>query len=134
MQDLGCTVNYLMSALTAKKIEPEEYVSDKVVCLRLIDILSDWKSRAVTSGKFEVLFQEESRIEDLKIVWCSWHRNQCHKLGAFVDIVSIRMGLYISVTSVINFVKDPNQVIAVQQKVSVTVMEIDISRSELPCR
>ena len=51
--------------------------------------------------------------------------------GAFVDVGVHQDGLvHISHLSD-RFVKDPNQIIAVQQKVKVTVMEVDVPRKRI---
>ncbi len=135
-KDLGCTVTDLInSAALRKKLELKKYVSEKVGLPTLMDMLSELeKPGRDPREKFEVFSFEESihEIKDLKVgMALPGIVTNVTNFGAFVDIGVHQDGLvHISHLSD-HFVKDPNQVIAVQQKVRVTVMEVDPIRKRI---
>ena len=135
-KDLGCTVADLMTSLELrKKLDLKKYVSDKVGLPTLTDILLELeKPGRDPREKFEVFSFEEGihEIKDLKVgMVLPGIVTNVTNFGAFVDVGVHQDGLvHISHLSD-KFVKDPNQVIAVQQKVKVTVMEVDASRKRI---
>ncbi len=135
-KDLGCTVNDLMTrAELRKKLDLKKYVTDKVGLPTLTDILSELeKPGRDPREKFEVFSFEEGihEIKDLKVgMVLPGIVTNVTNFGAFVDIGVHQDGLvHISHLSD-KFVKDPSAVIAVQQKVKVTVMEVDAPRKRI---
>ncbi|MEQ1585872.1 MAG: Tex family protein [Cyclobacteriaceae bacterium] len=135
-KDLGCTVKDLMtSAELRKKLELKKYVTDTVGLPTLTDILAELeKPGRDPREKFEVFSFEEGvhEIKDLKIgMALPGIVTNVTAFGAFVDIGVHQDGLvHISHLSD-RFIKDPNEVIAVQQKVKVTVLEVDIPRKRI---
>jgi uncharacterized protein len=135
-KDLGCTVKDLMtSAELRKKLELRKYVTDTVGLPTLTDILAELeKPGRDPREKFEVFSFEEGvhEIKDLKIgMVLPGIVTNVTAFGAFVDIGVHQDGLvHISHLSD-RFIKDPNEVIAVQQKVKVTVLEVDIPRKRI---
>ena len=135
-KDLGCSVKDLMtSAELRKKLDLKKYVTDTVGLPTLTDILSELeKPGRDPREKFEVFsFQEGvNEIKDLKIgMVLPGIVTNVTNFGAFVDVGVHQDGLvHISHLSD-RFVKDPNQVVAVQQKVRVTVMEVDVPRKRI---
>ncbi len=135
-KDLGCTVSDLMSsAELRKKLDLKRYVNDKVGLPTLSDILAELeKPGRDPREKFEVFSFEEGihEIKDLKIgMVLPGIVTNVTNFGAFVDIGVHQDGLvHISHLSD-KFVKDPATIIAVLQKVKVTVMEVDVARKRI---
>lgn len=134
--DLGCTIKDLMtSAELRKKLDLKKYVSNTVGLPTLTDILSELeKPGRDPREKFEVFEFAEGvhEIKDLKIgMKLPGIVTNVTAFGAFVDIGVHQDGLvHVSHLSD-KFVKEPSQVVAVQQKVQVTVMEVDIARKRI---
>jgi len=135
-KDLGCTVKDLMtSAELRKKLELKKYVTEAVGLPTLTDILAELeKPGRDPREKFELFSFEEGvhEIKDLKIgMVLPGIVTNVTAFGAFVDIGVHQDGLvHISHLSD-RFIKDPNELIAVQQKVKVTVLEVDIPRKRI---
>ncbi len=134
--DLGCTVSDLMtSGDLRKKLDLKKYVSESVGLPTLNDILSELeKPGRDPREKFEAFaFQEGvNEIKDLKVgMVLPGIVTNVTNFGAFVDIGVHQDGLVHVSHLADRFVKDPNQVVAVQQKVKVTVMEVDVPRKRI---
>jgi protein Tex len=135
-KDLNCSVKELMTrAELRKQLDLKKYVSDTVGLPTLTDILSELeKPGRDPREKFEVFsFQENvHEIKDLKVgMSLPGIVTNVTAFGAFVDVGVHQDGLvHISHLSD-QFVKDPGQVVAVQQKVKVTVLEVDIARKRI---
>jgi uncharacterized protein len=135
-KDLGCTLKDLMtSAELRKKLDLKKYVTNTVGLPTLTDILLELeKPGRDPREKFEVFSFEEGihEIKDLKIgMKLPGIVTNVTNFGAFVDIGVHQDGLvHISHLSD-RFVKDPNEVVAVQQKVKVTVLEVDAARKRI---
>jgi len=134
--DLGCTIKDLMtSAELRKKLDLKKYISDTVGLPTLTDILTELeKPGRDPREKFEVFEFAEGvhEIKDLKIgMKLPGIVTNVTAFGAFVDVGVHQDGLvHISHLSD-KFIKDPNRVVAVQQKVHVTVVEVDIPRKRI---
>lgn len=135
-KDLNCTIKDLMtSADLRKQLDLKKYVTSTVGLPTLTDILSELeKPGRDPREKFEVFsFQEGvNEIKDLKIgMALPGIVTNVTNFGAFVDIGVHQDGLvHISHLSD-QFVKDPNAAITVQQKVQVTVLEVDVARKRI---
>lgn len=135
-RDLGCTIKDLMtSAELRKKLELKKYVTEAVGLPTLTDILAELeKPGRDPREKFELFSFEEgvNEIKDLKIgMVLPGIVTNVTAFGAFVDIGVHQDGLvHISHLSD-RFIKDPNEAIAVQQKVKVTVLEVDVPRKRI---
>lgn len=135
-QDLTCTVQDLMrDANLRTKIKVEKYVTGTVGLPTLKDILAELaKPGRDPRQQFEVFHFAEgvTKPADLKpgqklpgLV------TNVTAFGAFVDVGVHQDGLvHISQLSD-NFVKEPNEVVKVGQKVQVTVMEVDLQRNRI---
>jgi len=135
-RDLGCSVRDLIKdELLRKKIVLQKYVSDKVGLPTLNDILGELaKPGRDPRQQFEAFSFTEgvNKISDLQVgMKLPGIVTNVAAFGAFVDIGVHQDGLvHISQLSD-NFVKDPADVVKVQQKVMVTVLEIDLERSRI---
>jgi uncharacterized protein len=134
--DLGCTVRDLMtSAELRRKLDLKNYVSDKVGIPTLKDIVNELeKPGRDPREKFEVFSFTEgvNTINDLTIgMKLPGIITNVTNFGAFVDIGVHQDGLvHISHLSD-KFIKDPKEAVAVQQKVFVTVVEVDVARKRI---
>jgi uncharacterized protein len=134
--DLGCAVNDLMkSAELRKNLDLKKYVTDKVGLPTLNDIMTELEKPGRDPRKvFEVFSFTDgvNAINDLTIgMKLPGIVTNVTKFGAFVDVGVHQDGLvHISHLSD-NFVKDPQEVVTVQQKVLVTVTEVDVPRKRI---
>lgn len=134
--DAGCTVKDLMTqAELRKQLNLEKYINEKVGLPTLKDIVTELeKPGRDPRESFEVFSFTEgvNTVADLKIgMSLPGIVTNVTNFGAFVDIGVHQDGLvHISHLSD-TFVKDPNKAVAVQQKVKVTVVEVDVERKRI---
>jgi uncharacterized protein len=135
-RDVGCTVaDLLREEKLRKKIEPSKYVSEQVGMPTLNDILAELaKPGRDPRQQFEIFRFAEGveKLEDVKpgmkvpgIV------TNVTAFGAFVDIGVHQDGLVHVSQLADRFVKDPHEVVKVQQHVLVTVLEVDLPRKRI---
>lgn len=134
--DLGCQVSDLLRDATLRsRIVPDAYVTETIGLPTLTDILAELaKPGRDPRQEFEAFSFKEGveKLEDLEpgmklpgIV------TNVTAFGAFVDIGVHQDGLVHVSQLADRFVKDPSEVVKVQQKVSVTVLEVDIPRKRI---
>ena len=134
--DLNCSVKELMSSGELRRqLDLKKYVSDKIGLPTLTDIVQELeKPGRDPRSTFEIFSFTEgvNTIGDLKIgMKLPGIVTNVTNFGAFVDIGVHQDGLvHISHLSD-KFVKDPKEVIAVQQKVMVTVVEVEVDRKRI---
>lgn len=135
-EDLGCTIEDLISDVSLRnKIDLKQYTSEDVGLPTLQDIIEELaKPGRDPRDTFEVFsFQEGvNNMEDLRIgMVLPGIVTNITNFGAFVDIGVHQDGLvHVSHLSD-SFVKNPAEVVSVQQKVTVTVMEVDTNRKRI---
>ncbi|MBI1911453.1 MAG: RNA-binding transcriptional accessory protein [Deltaproteobacteria bacterium] len=135
-KDKGCTVQDLMSNSELRSsIDLKKYVTDKVGLPTLEDIMKELaKPGRDPRETFESFrFQEGiEKIEDVKAgMRLPGIVTNVTAFGAFVDIGVHQDGLvHISQLSD-KFIKNPNDAVKVQQKVMVTVLEVDLKRNRI---
>jgi uncharacterized protein len=134
--DLGCTVSDLMrNEAFRKKIALKNYVTEKVGLPTLNDIMSELAKPGRDPRQQFQLFSFAEGVEKI------WDLKPGMKLpgivtnvtafGAFVDLGVHQDGLvHISQLSD-QYVKNPADVVKVQQKVQVTVLEVDLARKRI---
>jgi uncharacterized protein len=135
-KDLGSSVRDLMSSEELRKrIVLKNYVSETVGLPTLQDILDELaKPGRDPRETFEVFnFQEGvNSMADLKVgMKLPGVVTNITAFGAFVDIGVHQDGLVHLSHLADRFVKDPNEVVTVTQKVQITVMEVDIPRKRI---
>ena len=135
-RDLDCSLNDLMrTEALRKQIDLKRYMTETVGLPTLNDILSELaKPGRDPREQFETFAFSEGvgKIEDVKpgmklpgIV------TNITAFGVFVDIGVHQDGL-VHISALSNrFVKNPNEVVKVHQKVMVTVMEVDVERKRI---
>jgi uncharacterized protein len=134
--DLSCSVKDLIrDAGLRKKITGKKYVSETVGEFTINDILKELEKpgRDPRQSIEEFRFEETIRtVEDLKpgMVVPGIVTNITN-FGAFVDIGVKQDGL-VHISQLSNtYVSDPNSVVKLNQKVMVTVMEVDVARKRI---
>ncbi len=135
-KDLGCSVQELLhDEQTRNKIQLAKYVTDSIGMPTLQDIIKELaKPGRDPRQQFEAFSFTENieKMEDLRpgmklpgIV------TNVTAFGAFVDIGVHQDGL-VHISQLANtFVKDPNEVVRVQQTVMVTVVDVDLQRKRI---
>ncbi|GAA0878180.1 Tex family protein [Algoriphagus jejuensis] len=135
-KDLKASVQELMSSEDLRsKIILKNYVSETVGLPTLQDILEELsKPGRDPRETFEVFaFQDGvNSMSDLKVgMKLPGVVTNITAFGAFVDIGVHQDGLVHLSHLADRFVKDPNEIVSVNQKVQVTVMEVDIPRKRI---
>jgi protein Tex len=134
--DMGCTLTDLMeNSQLREKTDIHRYVTDKIGIPTLKDILKELaRPGRDPRQKFEnfTFAGDIEKISDLKTgMKLPGIVTNVTAFGAFVDIGVHQDGLvHISELSD-KFVKNPAEVVKVQQKVEVSIMEVDLERNRI---
>ncbi len=134
--DLGCEVSDLLrDEQLRKRIDLKKYINEHVGMPTLHDILSELAKPGLDPREqFETFSFTEgvNSVSDLRIgMRLPGIVTNITNFGAFVDIGVHQDGL-VHLSQLANrFVKDPNEVVKVQQKVMVTVTEVDEKRNRI---
>lgn len=134
--DLNCTVDDLLNKPELRKnIKLSDYVTESIGLPTLQDIMQELaKPGRDPRDKFEVFSFAEgiNEIKDLKPgMTLPGIVTNVTKFGAFVDIGVHQDGLVHISEIADKFVRDPAEVVKVQQKVMVRVIEVDIPRKRI---
>lgn len=134
--DLGVQINELISNPEVRaKVDVKKYVSDSIGLPTLQDIMEELsKPGRDPRETFEVFnFQEGvNSMEDLKVgMKLPGIVTNITNFGAFIDIGVHQDGLVHLSHLADRYVSDPNEVVTVNQKVEVTVMEVDLPRKRI---
>ncbi len=135
-RDLKCTVADLISnADLRSKIKLQNYVTDKVGMPTLTDILEELaKPGRDPRDQFE-LFSFTEGINDMTDLEIGMHLpgivTNVTAFGAFVDIGVHQDGLVHLSEMADRFIKNPHDVLKVNQKVRVTVINVDEKRKRI---
>lgn len=135
-KDTGATIKELMQKPELRKqIRPEKYVSESAGLPTLKDILLELEkpSRDPRAGMKQFEFDSSVRKpEDLKAgMILPGIVTNITAFGAFVDIGVKQDGLVHVSQMADRFIKDPNEVVRLQQIVSVKVTEVDLGRKRI---
>jgi len=135
-KDLGCSVKELMENDSIRgKIRKEQYVTETVGLPTLNDILKELaKPGRDPREQFEnIAFKDGvDKIEDLEPgMTLPGVVTNIVAFGAFVDIGVHQDGLIHVSQMADRFVKDPNDVVKVYQKLNVTVLDVDVKRKRI---
>ncbi|MFO7963802.1 MAG: helix-hairpin-helix domain-containing protein, partial [Desulfobacterales bacterium] len=135
-KDLDCTVSDLMKqAELRKKIDISGYVSEVVGLPTLNDIIEELtKPGRDPRKKFEV-FEFDRGVKDISDLVCGMRLpgivTNVTRFGAFVDIGVHQDGLVHISQLADSFVKDPADIVKVNQKVMVSVLDVDLDRNRI---
>jgi uncharacterized protein len=135
-KDAGATVKDLMQKPDLRKqIKPEKYITESVGLPTLKDILLELEkpSRDPREGMKKFEFDSSVRKpEDLKVgMVLPGIVTNITAFGAFVDVGVKQDGLVHVSQMADKFVKDPNEVVKLQQIVNVKVTEVDLARKRI---
>jgi uncharacterized protein len=134
--DLHCSVTDLISkGELRKKVTRKKYISESVGEFTIDDILKELEKpgRDPRQAIEEFRFEESIKtMEDLKPgMTVPGIVTNITNFGVFVDIGVKQDGL-VHISQLSNtYVSDPNSVVKLQQKVMVTVLEVDIARKRI---
>ncbi|WP_035255054.1 Tex family protein [Desulfatiglans anilini] len=134
--DLGCeVVDLIQKEAVRQRIRPERYVNEKVGLPTLRDILDELaKPGRDPRERFEAV-QFDEGIQTIGDLRPGMHLpgivTNITAFGAFVDIGVHQDGLVHISEMADRFVKDPGEVVKVQQKVLVRVLDIDTARQRI---
>jgi uncharacterized protein len=134
--DLKCSIKDLMtSAELRRQLDLSRYVSEKTGLPTLTDIVAELEKPGRDPRKvFEVFTFTDgvNTIEDLKIgMKLPGIVTNVTNFGAFVDVGVHQDGLVHISHLGDKFIKDPKEAVSVQQKVMVTVVEVDVARKRI---
>jgi uncharacterized protein len=135
-KDLNCSMADLITkADLRKQITKKKYVSETVGEFTINDILKELEKpgRDPRDTIEEFRFEETVKtVEDLKQgMTVPGIVTNITNFGVFVDIGVKQDGL-VHISQLSNtYVSDPNEVVKLQQKVMVTVMEVDVARKRI---
>ena len=135
-KDLNCSVADLITKVELRKqISRKKYVSETVGEFTIDDILKELEKPGRDPRNTIEEFQFEATIktvEDLKQgMTVPGIVTNITNFGVFVDIGVKQDGL-VHISQLSNtYVSDPNEVVKLQQKVMVTVMEVDVARKRI---
>lgn len=131
-----CTVQDLMAKEELRrKINPKEYVSEEVGLLTLEDILKELDKPSRDPRDEIAIFEYAEgihKMEDLKVgMTLPGVVTNITNFGAFVDVGVKQDGL-VHISHLSNrFISNPNEAVKLNQKVTVTVLEVDPSRKRI---
>lgn len=134
--DLGCTVSQLMQEDNLRqKVKLGDYVTGAVGMPTLLDIMEELaKPGRDPREQFEAFAFDDAvnSINDLKAgMQLPGIVTNVTAFGAFVDIGVHQDGLVHISEMADRFVKDPAEIVKVQQQVSVRVLEVDLNRKRI---
>jgi len=135
-QDLDCAVAHLMQNKELRqKIDINHYISEQIGAPTLNDILAELskpgRDPRQTFEKFEFASGVE-KIADLNSgMKIPGIVTNVTAFGAFVDVGVHQDGLVHISELADRFVKNPADIVRVQQKVEVTVMDVDLERNRI---
>jgi uncharacterized protein len=134
--DLGCSVEELVdNEEVRQKIDLPTYVTEKVGMPTLTDIVAELaKPGRDPRQEFEVFaFAEEVQtIDDLRPgMKLPGIITNVTAFGAFVDIGAKQDGLVHVSELADRFVRNPREVVKVQQRVTVTILDVDLERNRI---
>jgi protein Tex len=135
-KDLQASLEELITqADLRKKINKQQYISETIGEFTINDILKELEKpgRDPRNQIEEFRFDDTIKtIEDVKVgMTVPGLVTNVTNFGAFVDIGVKQDGL-VHISQLSNtFVSDPNEVVKLQQKVMVTVTEVDVARKRI---
>lgn len=135
-KDLGTKVDELMKKPELRRqIAVQKYVTEKTGLLTLQDILKELEKPSRDPREKITAFEFDPRVrkpEDLhEGMILPGIVTNITAFGAFVDVGVKQDGL-VHVSQMANrFIKDPNEVVKLQQQVTVKVVEVDLTRKRI---
>ncbi len=134
--DLQCTVADLMQQPQLRQqIDIQRYVTDTVGIPTLTDIMSELAKPGRDPRRSFEAFAFDENVTEMKDLEAGMQLpgivTNVTKFGAFVDIGVHQDGLVHITELADRFIKYPGEVVKVQQRVRVTVLEVDLDRKRI---
>ena len=134
-KDLGIEIKSLIANESVlNKIDPQKYVSEHLGVLTIKDVLNELKKPGLDPRTELEEFEYASiyKIEDVQLgMIVPGVVTNITRFGAFVDIGVKQDGL-VHVSEIAHqYITDPNEVLKLNEKVQVKVMEVDIARKRI---
>jgi len=135
-KNLGCTINDLMSSEELrKKLKLEEFVTEAIGLPTLTDIMQELAKPGRDPRKKFDIFEFDKNVMKIDDVIPGMILpgivTNITAFGAFVDIGVHQDGLIHISQMTDRFIKDPNEVVQLNQKVTVRVLEVDKVRKRI---
>jgi uncharacterized protein len=135
-KNLGCTINDLMSSEELrKKLKLEEFVTEAIGLPTLTDIMQELAKPGRDPRKKFDIFEFDKNVMKIDDVIPGMILpgivTNITAFGAFVDIGVHQDGLIHISQMTDRFIKDPNEVVQLNQKVTVRVLEVDKIRKRI---
>lgn len=136
LRDHGVSLDQLESQKEKiEKIDIRQYVSDEVGLPTLKDIIAELLKPGLDArGSAQpVMFSSEIKsISDLKVgMTLTGVVNNLTKFGAFVDL-GIKESALLHISQITDrFIKDPSEILSLQQQVSVKILDFDVVRKRV---
>lgn len=136
-KDLKCTVAELMqSAELRSRIDISKYVTDKVGIPTLTDIMAELEKPGLDPRGPLRKFEFSSEVHEIAHVKPGMVLpgivSNVTNFGAFVDIgVHVKGLIHISQLAPGKYIKDPSQIVSLQQQVLVKVLDVDVERQRI---
>ena len=133
--DIGVDVKALIGNETLiKQLQPQKYITEQAGAHTLNDIINELKKPGTDprSDVQQFEFANIYSIEDVKVgMTVPGSVTNITRFGAFVDIGVKQDGL-VHVSEIAHkYITDPNEVLKLNQKVTVVVTEIDVARKRI---
>ncbi|MDP4282616.1 MAG: Tex family protein [Bacteroidota bacterium] len=133
---LNCNVAELIGSQTIKtRIKPDEFVDEKTGMPTIIDILEELAKPGRDPRKKFEMFEFDKNVQSIQDLQKGMKLpgivTNITKFGAFVDIGVHQDGLVHISQLADKFVRDPNEVVKLNQKVMVEVIDIDLERKRI---
>ena len=135
-KDLKCTVKDLMtSSELRKRLNLATYVTPKIGLLTLQDIMKELEKPSRDPREQLIAFEFDPNVKKVEDLYEGMILpgivTNITAFGCFVDVGVKQDGL-VHISQLANqYVSDPNQVVKLQQHVTVKVMEVDIARKRV---
>jgi uncharacterized protein len=132
----GCTISELIGKSDYRSlIKPEEFVDEKVGLPTLMDIMKELAKPGRDPRQQFEMFEFDKNVHSIHDLVRGMKLpgivTNITNFGAFVDIGVHQDGLVHVSQLADRFVRDPNEVVKVYQKVKVEVLEVDIERKRI---
>ena len=135
-KDLKCTVKDLMTSVELRKrLNLATYVTPKIGLLTLQDIMKELEKPSRDPREQLIAFEFDPNVKKVEDLYEGMILpgivTNITAFGCFVDVGVKQDGL-VHISQLANqYVSDPNQVVKLQQHVTVRVMEVDIARKRV---
>ncbi len=135
-KDINCSIEDLIkNATERKKIIKQKYITDTIGEFTINDIIKELEKPGLDPRQQIEQFEYDNtikKIEDVKVgMKVPGIVTNITNFGAFVDIGVKQDGL-VHISQITNrFITDPNEILKLQQKVIVTITEVDVARKRI---